>query len=223
MKIRIFVCAFVIVPIVAIIYTWIKPKDDVKPPRNDFLKACEPLNCDKSKSRTWIKIPDTNIDYQVLRPKDNNYYLRRNASGKLDKNGAIFYDCDTSFGGGNAVIYGHNMQNNKMFSELEFYRKESFAKSHNSIYIVDKRGSKVSKQKYLVKAWMLIDDKFSKKKLDELKKSLVNRGKVQGGVSKIKCYGDIDGNKSIMLITCASRRALEDKRILVYAEKVNRR
>lgn len=219
MKIRIFVCAFVMVSIAAIIYTWIIPKDDEKLQKNDFLKACETLNCDKSKSCTWIKIPDTNIDYQVLRPKDNNYYLRRNASGKFDRNGAIFYDCDTSSGDGNAVIYGHNMQNNKMFSELEFYRKEAFVKSHNFIYIMDKRGSKVSKQKYLVKAWMLIDDKFSKKKLDELKKSFVNRGRVQGGVSQIKCYGDIDGNKSIMLITCASRRTLEDKRILVYAEK----
>lgn len=30
MKIRIFVCAFVMVSIAAIIYTWISPKDDEK-------------------------------------------------------------------------------------------------------------------------------------------------------------------------------------------------
>lgn len=220
MKIRIFVCAFVMVSIAAIIYTWIIPKDDEKLQKNDFLKACETLNCDKSKSCTWIKIPDTNIDYQVLRPKDNNYYLRRNASGKLDRNGAIFYDCDTSSGDGNVVIYGHNMQNNKMFSELEFYRKESFARSHNFIYIMVKRGGKISKQKYIVKAWMMINDKFSKRKLDELKRGLVRGGKIQGGIGKIKYYGHVAGNKSVMLITCASRRALEDKRILVYAERL---
>lgn len=219
MKIKVFICGFVVLLIVTMLYTAVKSKESAKLENSGIKMTKEVLSNGKLKSLAWIKIPDTNIDYQVLRPKDNNYYLRRNASGKLDRNGAIFYDCDTSSGDGNVVIYGHNMQNNKMFSELEFYRKEAFVKSHNFIYIMDKRGSKVSKQKYLVKAWMLIDDKFSKKKLDELKKSLVNRGRVQGGVSKIKCYGDIDGNKSIMLITCASRRALEDKRILVYAEK----
>ena len=220
MKIKVFICGFVVLLIVTMLYTAVKSKESAKLENSGIKMTKEVLSNGKLKSLAWIKIPDTNIDYQVLRPKDNNYYLKRNVSGKLDRNGAIFYDCDTSSGDGNAVIYGHNMQNNKMFSELEFYRKESFARSHNFIYIMVKRGGKISKQKYIVKAWMMINDKFSKRKLDELKRGLVRGGKIQGGIGKIKYYGHVAGNKSVMLITCASRRALEDKRILVYAERL---
>lgn len=220
MKIKVFICGFVVLLIVTMLYTAVKSKESAKLENSGIKMTKEVLSNGKLKSIAWIKIPNTNIDYQICKPKDNNYYLKRNASGKPDKNGAIFYDCDTSSKDDNAVIYGHNMQNNKMFSELEFYRKESFARSHNFIYIMVKRGGKISKQKYIVKAWMMINDKFSKRKLHELKRGLVRGGKIQGGIGKIKYYGHVAGNKSVMLITCAARRALEDKRILVYAERL---
>lgn len=220
MKIRVCVCVFVMVLTAAMLYTGVKLKAGAKHEGGDLKKVYKALKSDKSKSCTQIMIPDTNIDYKVCRPKDNSYYLRRNASGNPDKNGAIFYDCNTARNDDNAVIYGHNMQNNKMFSELEFYRKERFARLHDVIYIMEKRSGKVLKRKYMVKAWMMVGDGISKQGLDELKKSFVNKEEAGACVYKLKRYCKINGNESIMLVTCASRRFLENKRILVYAERL---
>ena len=83
----------------------------------------------------WIKIPDTRIDYPVVQtPHSPNYYLRRGFDKKYSYYGVPYAaeHCDV-YTSDNVVIYGHNMNNGSMFSDLEKYRSQSFYEGHRYI------------------------------------------------------------------------------------------
>ena len=83
----------------------------------------------------WIRIADTIIDYPVMQTKDNEYYLKHNFDQKKDDNGCIFLDCncDVLLGNDNWILYGHHMNNGKMFSSLIKYANEDYYKEHKII------------------------------------------------------------------------------------------
>lgn len=83
----------------------------------------------------WIKIPNSNIDYPILRNEEEDYYLTHSEDKKESVYGAIYtqnYNCD-DFSDSNTVIYGHNMKNGTMFGGLKKYREEAYFANH--IYI----------------------------------------------------------------------------------------
>jgi len=83
----------------------------------------------------WLKIDDTNINYPVMQTKDRpNYYLRRNFYKEYSISGTpyIAEQCDIN-NSENLIIYGHNMKGNKMFANLEKYKKEEYYKEHKII------------------------------------------------------------------------------------------
>ena len=83
----------------------------------------------------WLSIPDTNMDYPVVQPKDAagmEYYLDYDFLKKKNMNGAIILDCDNdpftpSY---NLVISGHHLSNGQMFSHLTDYENQSFWETH---------------------------------------------------------------------------------------------
>jgi len=82
----------------------------------------------------WIEIEDTNINYPIL--KDNNlYYINHSFDKKYNKNGCIFTTNDKPFIDEETIIYGHNMKNGTMFSELGKYLKKDFLDTHKTIKI----------------------------------------------------------------------------------------
>ncbi len=83
----------------------------------------------------WIKIEGTRIDYPVVQtPHKQNYYLRRGFDKKYSYYGVPFAaeNCDVHTSD-NVVIYGHNIKNGAMFSDLEKYRSKSYFESHRYI------------------------------------------------------------------------------------------
>ena len=83
----------------------------------------------------WIKIDDTNINYPVMQTKDRpNFYLRKNFYKQYSQWGTPYLaeDCNISTSD-NFIIYGHHINNSKMFGELEKYSQEEFYKNHNII------------------------------------------------------------------------------------------
>ena len=67
----------------------------------------------------WIKIEGTNINYPVMRSKNNpNYYLNHNFNKEYSRFGVPYMQEDCDMQSDNIVIYGHNMQNKSMFNEL---------------------------------------------------------------------------------------------------------
>lgn len=87
----------------------------------------------------WIEIENTNINYPIL--KDNNlYYINHSYDKKYNKNGSIFTTNAAPFMDEETVIYGHNMKNGTMFSELSKYLKKDFLDSTNTIKIYTPTG-----------------------------------------------------------------------------------
>lgn len=85
----------------------------------------------------WINIPNTNIDYPILKTTNNSYYLQYNYYKEYSFSGSIFMDFrnDSSLKDSNTIIYGHNMGSNDMFAQLTKYKDKNFFKNNTTIYI----------------------------------------------------------------------------------------
>ena len=90
----------------------------------------------------WIYIPNSVIDYPILQHTDNEYYLRHTWDGEYNRVGSIFFDCqnEADLSDFNTIVYGHNMNNDAMFSTLEKYLTKNYIEDHPSIYIVNENG-----------------------------------------------------------------------------------
>lgn len=82
----------------------------------------------------WICIPDTMIDYPVVRYSDNDYYLHRDFDKNYQYSGIPFIDYQCSDNSSNIIIYAHNMKNGSMFAALADYVKKDFYEQHKIIY-----------------------------------------------------------------------------------------
>ena len=86
----------------------------------------------------WIILPDSKINYPILKSKDNTEYMNTTFEGQKSSSGAIFMDmlCESDFNNQNTIIYGHNMKNGTMFRALNnLTDKEYFWRHH--IFCID--------------------------------------------------------------------------------------
>lgn len=86
----------------------------------------------------WIYIPDTKIDYPILRhPTDNIYYLNHNLDGSSGYPGCIYSEDynGKDFSDPVTVLYGHNMKNGTMFAGLHRFTDSEYLKEHPYVYI----------------------------------------------------------------------------------------
>ncbi len=82
----------------------------------------------------WIKIDGTVIDYPVVHtPGHTEKYLRMNLEGNYARSGVPFLDGRIHADSPHLIIYGHNMLNGTMFSDLTKYENPDFAKENDLI------------------------------------------------------------------------------------------
>ena len=82
----------------------------------------------------WLSIDGTNISYPVMHtPSDPQKYLRRNFYGKYSQSGVPFLDGRCDIQSTNLIIYGHNMRNGTMFSDLKKYEDGDFLNAHRTV------------------------------------------------------------------------------------------
>jgi sortase B len=82
----------------------------------------------------WLSIDGTNISYPVMQtPSDPQKYLRRNFYGKYSQSGVPFLDGRCDLQSTNLIIYGHNMKNGTMFSDLKRYADRDFLNAHRTV------------------------------------------------------------------------------------------
>lgn len=86
----------------------------------------------------WIYIPNSIVDYPVLRHPDNNsYYLNHNIDGTRGYPGCIYTEDynSPSFTDHNTVLYGHNMKDGSMFGALHKFEDAEYFDENQYIYI----------------------------------------------------------------------------------------
>ena len=82
----------------------------------------------------WLSIDGTNISYPVMHtPEEPQKYLRRSFYGEYSQSGVPFLDGRCGTDGGNLIIYGHNMKNGTMFSDLKKYLEPDFLNAHRTV------------------------------------------------------------------------------------------
>lgn len=103
---------------------------------NDF-KNIKELQLMNSDIVGWINIPNTLIDYPIVKSLDNEFYLDKSVKKEIAKEGSIFMDYinNSDFSDRNTVLYGHNMAGDTMFGGLRFYRDKSYLDEHPIIKI----------------------------------------------------------------------------------------
>lgn len=116
-------------PTVATAQTESEPAEQSAAERNIHALITENADC-----IGWLSIDGTNISYPVMHaPSDPQKYLRRSFYGQYSQSGVPFLDGRCSTVGGNLIIYGHNMKNGTMFSDLKKYLNTDFLNSHRTV------------------------------------------------------------------------------------------
>lgn len=90
----------------------------------------------------WVRIENTKIDFPVMQTKnDPEFYLRRNFNKKHSNLGTPFADasCDLEKSR-NIIIYGHNMKDGTMFTDLMKYKKKSFGIDNPIVQFITPNG-----------------------------------------------------------------------------------
>lgn len=86
----------------------------------------------------WLNVYGTQIDYPLVQGMDNSKYVNTDTKGSFALSGSIFLDSrnNKKFQDINHVIYGHHMERDTMFGELEFFLEAEYFGEHRygSIY-----------------------------------------------------------------------------------------
>lgn len=114
------------------------PADQPELPENPVDFAA--LQAEFPEAAAWIRIPETAIDYAVMRsgtdtPED--FYLDHNEKGEKDRNGSIYMQRynHVDFSDPNTVLYGHNMSGGKMFGGIHKFKKAAYFNEHEYLYV----------------------------------------------------------------------------------------
>ncbi len=108
--------------------------DDVLPP----VMTYEEYKAKNSDVVGWITVPNTKIDYPVVRGKDNEFYLVHNVEKESSKHGAVFMDYRNADPQQqrHIILHGHNMKNGTMFHDLNNYKQRSFFEQNRTITFI---------------------------------------------------------------------------------------
>lgn len=91
----------------------------------------------------WISISGTAVDYPIMHtPNVPQKYLRMNFYGGYSQSGVPFLDGRSCADSDNLIIYGHNMKNGTMFSNLRYYTDKTFCAEHPIIELETADGIK---------------------------------------------------------------------------------
>lgn len=148
----------------------------------------------------WISMPYCEIEYPIIQPyhEDDLYYLRRNIYGEYEFSGTIFTEKlnTRTFSDYNTVIYGHNMLDGTMFSNLLKFKDPTFFNENEYFYIY----TPYMKYTYRIFSAYQFDDRH-----------LLNSFDLNDEKIRTDYYEEIQNPKSIYVNTRAVELNLESK------------
>ena len=167
----------------------------------------------------YIKVNGTNISYPVLQTLDNEYYLRHSFDNTYSQAGWIFMDYrnNVNINDKNTLIYGHNMLNNTMFSELTKMLDASFFNEIDNNYI-----SLATENKSTL--WKIFSVYVSNPDTYYMSINFLNKNEYSNFLSNIKNKSIYSFNENISnedkILTLSTCTNLNSKRLVVHAKLV---
>lgn len=82
----------------------------------------------------WVTLDNTGVDYPVLQGETNLSYINTDVYGQFALAGSIYLDSrnDRNFSDTYSLLYGHHMENSRMFGDLDLYKDEDFFKENKT-------------------------------------------------------------------------------------------
>lgn len=179
----------------------------------------------------WIRISNTVIDYPLVRASENDYYVYRDFYGNENPAGWIFMDyrclMEPDFISDNVLLYGHNMADGSMFSDIKNYQRyESFYEENPIVEV----SSLYADYQYKIFAFMLCNGvkgsdfefwNYTVFQSDDSEWSLPYYLSKIDEKSLIQTNVDVrDGDKLLLLSTCANGDTTDPTRFVVLARMV---
>ena len=170
----------------------------------------------------YVKVNNTNIDYIVVKGKDNDYYLNHNFEKKWNIAGWIFADFHNKLDetDKNLIIYGHNTKDGSMFGTLKNILNEEWYKNIDNykVILVTENGQytyqvfstySIKPEDYYINTEFNSDIEF-----EEFIKKLKSRSIYDYGIEVTK------DDKILTLSSCMNEGA---KRVVLHAKLIERK
>lgn len=184
--------------------------------KNNYIASLLSINQDVM---GWLKVNNTNIDYPVVRGKDNEYYLNYNLYHEEDINGWVFmdyrnsiYNLDT-----NTIIYAHN----RYYSGVMF---GSLYKAYNSSWYKNPENQIISfNTLYETNNYQIFSIYKTPKTIDYLKTYFANDDEYNTYIDMVKNRSIYDfgvtintHDKILTLSTCTNN----NQRLVIHAKLI---
>lgn len=165
----------------------------------------------------YLEVPNTNIQYVVVKGNDNSYYLNHNFNNEHNVAGWIFMDYRNKADGTdkNMVIYGHDTSDGSMFGSLSTLLDENYLKNNDNKYISFVTDTETKKYQIfsiytIAPEEYYINTNFSEQEFVEFKETIKER-------SFFNIDANLDNKNIITLSTCQNHGK---RRLAVHAVEI---
>ena len=113
---------------------------------SETTKTLKKLQKNNPDVKLWMEISDISLSEPLVQTTDNEYYLTHDAKKAENQDGALFIDYEVMLskdGADNIIIYGHNNENHKAFSDIVKYTNEKFFTNSNPIVLTTEHGKQL--------------------------------------------------------------------------------
>lgn len=119
-----------------------QPQPTEEPEDDSLFGQLKAINPDVT---AWITMPGTAIDYPVLQGSSNYSYLNTDVYGNFALAGSIFLDSrnDSTYQDTYSLLYGHDMSQHRMFSDLNLYKDEEFFNENHLGLLMTPQGAHI--------------------------------------------------------------------------------
>lgn len=168
----------------------------------------------------WIEVDGTNIKEPIVKePKEDLYYMNHNASKDYDMAGAIFIQkCNNSnFTDPITLVYGHNMTDDRVFSNLTWFKNKQFFNDNEYFYIYKQHHKLVYKiiaayeydNRHIMNSFDFSDPKI----LEEYEYDILNTNTYNKNIRETLAISQND--RIVQLSTCLDNLYRDDLRYIV--------
>lgn len=104
-------------------YDLLKYRPNIEEEEPPYLDDLLEINPDTA---GWVTIYGTNIDYPVMKGRNDNEYLNKSATGEYTVSGSVFMSQLNSkdFSDPYTLLYAHHMENGSMFGDIDKFRND---------------------------------------------------------------------------------------------------
>lgn len=189
-------------------------------PEPVFKRNLQPIFEQNSDCIGWLFIEGTKVNYPVMfAPYEEQKYLRKSFSGEYSISGTPFLNDNGGVDFDNLIIYGHNMKNGTMFSDLEGYLDAEYCNEHSVIEFETAKGLKLYEVFAVVMLkktddWYAFTNADSENVYNSLVEDIKSRSSIETGVipragqqilTLSTCYGPSDDDRLIVVAVETAR------------------